>query len=126
MKKLIFFVEDDHSTVDVYKTALDKTGNFKVEVFYLGKEVIEKIKDNKAPKPDLILLDFILPDINGLEILKEIRGRAETKNLPVIILTNYGDHGLSKVDKEFKNEKRILKTECTPSQLIEVIKDKLK
>lgn len=128
MPQNILLIEDDIPTIDVYQTAL-KGAKFEVEVITFGEKAIERIKEIKegrAQKPDLILLDLILPDINGIEVLKKIRAQEETKDIPVFILTNYISPELEKIGYELKSEKFILKTDLTPRQLIKLIKEKLK
>ena len=122
MKKTILFIEDDLPTVEVYKIALEHAG-FKVETALSGNDGIKKIK---AKVPDLILLDFLLPDINGIEVLKEIRAQKDAKDIPVFILTNYTDEKLGQKGLFLKNEKYLLKTKHTPSELAELVKKKLK
>jgi len=121
-KKVILFIEDDLPTVEVYKTALEHAG-FEVETALSGNEGIRKIK---AKAPDLILLDFLLPDMNGMEVLKEIREQKDVKDVPIFILTNHTDKKLGQKGLFLKNEKYLLKTEHTPRELVEVIKKELK
>jgi len=128
-KKTILLIEDDLAIIDVYKTGLEKTGKFTVETITLGSEAIEKINDinkNKAEKPDLVLLDIILPDINGLQILDDIKNQERTKDLPVFILTNYGSKKFKREGVALKAEKYIIKTECPPSKLSKLIEKRLK
>ena len=121
-KKRILFIEDDLPTVEVYKTALEGAG-FEVETALSGSEGIRKIK---AKMPDLILLDFLLPDMNGMEVLKEIRKQKDVKDVPIFILTNYTDEKLGQKGLFLKNEKYLLKTKHTPRELVQVVKKKLK
>jgi len=121
-KKVILFIEDDLPTVEVYKTALEHAG-FEVETALSGNEGIRKIK---AKAPDLILLDFLLPDMNGMEVLKEIREQKDVKDVPIFILTNYTDEKFGQKGLFLKNEKYLLKTKYTPRELVEVIKKELK
>jgi len=128
MKKTILFVEDDIATIDVYKTALEEAG-FDVEPMLLGKEAIRKIKEveqGEVKKPDLVLLDLLLPDINGIEVLEEIRKHKKTKDLLVLILTNFSSEELEERGLLLKAEKYILKTDCPPSKLVKFIKKKLR
>jgi len=127
-KKLILLVEDEPQIVEVYQIALRAAG-FEVESIAMGKDVIEKMKkirSGQLKKPDLILLDLILPDINGLEVLQEIRKYEETKNLSVIILTNYGDAELEKNGYDLGVEQYLVKAQYTPTQLAALIKGMLK
>lgn len=66
----ILLVEDDLPTIDIYEEILKKSG-FDIETLKWGKdafELLERIKEGKEKKPGLILLDLILPDVNGVEI----------------------------------------------------------
>jgi two-component system alkaline phosphatase synthesis response regulator PhoP len=128
MKKLIFFIEDDLPTIEVYKISLESAG-FEVQVIESGNKAVEEIKkiaEEGDKKPDLVLLDLILPDINGIEVLKEIRKLEETKDIPVFILTNYSDKKLQKAGFDLKSEKFLLKTDYRPQKLAELVKKRLK
>ncbi len=128
IKKTILFVEDDLPTIDVYKTALEEA-DFIVEPMLLGQEAIRRIKEiekGEAKKPDLVLLDLILPDVNGIEVLEEIRKHKETKDLLVFILSNYTDKELEKRGFLLKTERYLLKTEYAPRELVKLIKKELK
>ena len=121
-------IEDDLATIEVYETIFKKAG-FEVEVIKWGEEALNRVKEieeNKFPKPDVVLLDLILPDINGIEVLKEIRKNEKTKDLLVFILTNYTDVQLEKMGYSLGSERYLLKTDYTPSQLIEIIEKSLK
>ena len=124
--KKIFLVEDDSAIIDIYATMIKKA-KFDVEVLSLGQDVIKKVKKIEAGeegKPDLILLDLILPDMNGVEVLREIRNTKSTKNILVFILSNQESTGLSD-DDPVKPDKFIVKANITPTQLIETIKKQL-
>lgn len=126
MKKTIFIIEDEIDIMFVNKTALEAAG-FKVLGLPSGKDAIEKIKDvqeGKEPKPDLILLDLVLPDINGLEILRAVRENDVTKNIKVFILSNYTSDALLNI-KYIKPDKFIVKSSTTPTQLAEIVKEQL-
>lgn len=127
-KKKILLVEDDLATIDVYKTGLEAAG-FKVEPVGLGQEAVRKIQEaekGESKKPDLILLDLILPDIEGAEVLKKIRKSPACKETKIFITTNYNNAELEKRGLFLKDEKYILKTDWPPSKLAELIKKELK
>ncbi len=128
MPKTILLIEDDLPIIDVYETAF-KQAKFKVETIILGRDAIKrikKIKTKKAKKPDLVLLDLILPDMNGIQVLREIRKQKETKDLPVFILTNYGSRELRRMGYELKAEEYIIKTKHTPTLLVKMVEERLK
>ncbi len=79
MKVLI--IEDDKFISSVYESELHQQ-NIIVELAFDGLEGLEKAKTSK---PDLILLDLILPKLNGFEVLKELKGNPDTKDLPVVV-----------------------------------------
>ena len=121
--KKIILVEDDAAIVDIYATIFKKAG-LKVIVVGLGKNVLSKIRDEEK-KPDLVLLDLILPDINGMDVLKEIKGDSATKHIPVFVLTNQKEEQSEKIDS-VKPDKFIIKANITPTQLLELVKEQLK
>ncbi len=128
MPKTILLIEDDFAIIDVYTIVLE-VADFKVETITLGAKALEKIKEikkGKAKKPDLLLLDLILPDMNGIDILKAMRKEKETKDIAVFVLTNYTDRELEKIGYDLKSERHLLKTDYTPTQLVKLIKKRLK
>ena len=123
-KKTILLIEDDLLTIDIYETVLRKA-NFEVETIRWGEDAlkkIKKIKQGKTKKPDLILLDLILPDISGIGILEEAKKYKGTKNIPVFVLTNYADPEMKKRGENLKSNGYFLKTDYTPKKLLGVIK----
>ncbi len=84
--KTILVVEDEQTLLKALVFALEDAG-FPVSTASDGETAMDKI----AQKPDLVLLDIILPKKNGLEILKNMKANAETSDIPVIMLTNLSD-----------------------------------
>jgi CheY-like chemotaxis protein len=128
MRPKILLIEDDEPTIKFYQDVFQLV-NFDFEAIQWGFKAIERLKEireGKKEKPDLILLDLILLDINGLEILKEARKYPQTKDLLIFGLTNYTD---PKLDEELIKEgidKILVKTDYTPKELISLIKEALK
>ena len=88
-----------------------KKAGFKVETLECSKDAIErleKILKGVGEKPDLILLDLVLPDINGIEVLKKARSQKGIDDIPFFILTNYTNPDLKIIGKKLKVEKYIL------------------
>lgn len=104
--------------MDIYKTKLSQEG-FSVAEAINGMEALKKLKD---VKPDLILLDIIMPYVDGLEVLKKIKENEDTKNIPVILLTNLSQK--EEVDKGMELGARdyLIKSHFTPSEVLEKIK----
>ncbi len=125
-KKTIFLIEDELDIMFVNKKALTTAG-FAVVGLASGKEAMEKIKkvqQEKEEKPDLILLDLVLPDINGLEILRAVKENIFTKGIKVFILSNYTSDALLNINY-IKPEKFIVKSNTSPTQLAEMVKEAL-
>ena len=128
MKKLILLIEDDEMIIDVYTTALEKLGHFKTEAIKLGQNVLkwtEELKKGKAKKPDLILLDLILPDMNGLDLLRDMRKEEGIKDIPVFIITNYTSKELEEIGLDLKSEKYLTKTKFSVRELVDMVKERL-
>ena len=84
MDKKILFIEDEKSFQEILGQALKQQG-FEVKEALNGQDGLDLVAKFD---PDLILLDLILPKLNGFEVLEKIKGNEATKNIPVIILTN--------------------------------------
>lgn len=82
--KKILVVDDDPDLQKIAKLSLEKKGGFIVRVCDSGKQTL---LDVKTFQPDLILLDVVLPDMNGMEILSALRKLPEAAQIPVFFLT---------------------------------------
>jgi len=80
----ILLIDDEPLVTQMLEKTLVAEG-FKVEVGIMAKEGLEKAKSGK---PDLIMLDIMMPDVNGIEVLEKLKADAETKNIPVVMMTN--------------------------------------
>jgi phosphate regulon transcriptional regulator PhoB len=87
MPKKILVVDDEKDIVDLITYNLEKEG-FSTIKAYNGESALELVK---AKKPDMVILDLMLPGIRGLEVCKFIRKNPETETLPIIMLTAKGD-----------------------------------
>jgi len=128
MKEKILIVEDDLPTLKLLEETLRIEG-FEIESAMFAKEAIEKIgevRDGKREKPDLILLDLILPDMNGIEVLKEARKYPETRDIKIFALTNYTDPEMNKQLMQEGIDKIILKAQISLKELCEIIKGEMK
>ena len=119
--KKILFVEDDPVVLALYRNRLQREG-FEV-LFAEDGEVALNILSRV--RPDLVVLDLMLPKVNGEEVLKHIRSDARLKATPVIILSNAYMADLAQKAMQSGANKGMLKTECTPARLVEAIQDML-
>ena len=87
MKPYILVVEDEESLATLLQYNLDKEG-FRVAVATDGEEALLLIDEGP---PDLVVLDWMLPKVSGVEVCRRLRARPETRNLPIIILTARGE-----------------------------------
>ena len=113
MPKKILFIEDDEAFFNIFSVPLKMKGYDLVHVPE-GNSAMEKIM---AEKPDLILLDIILPGTSGLDILKEIKENIELKNIKAVMLTNFGsDDNINKA-MEYGADDYFMKYNVVPSDL---------
>lgn len=87
-KKNILLVDDDPLIIRMYQNRLTKDG-YVVNTASHGEEALIQVMKKK---PDLILLDIMMPKMNGVETLKRLKDEEKTKMIPVIILSNLGDN----------------------------------
>lgn len=113
----VFIVENDISLVRMYSIKLKKEG-FDVNSSTMGKDAVKMIEDFV---PDIILLDIMLPDISGLEVLKEIKRNVKLKNIPVIMFTVLPEVIALKKALGLGASSYLIKSETTPDTLIKYI-----
>jgi len=117
-KGKILIIEDDRYISKMYQLKLSLEG-YEVQVAENGREGVDKVKEFM---PDIILLDILMPELDGFEVLKIVKGDDATKDIPVLIMSNLGqeDH----VDKGMKLGAigYIVKSQYTPSKVVEKIK----
>lgn len=119
--KIILYVEDNAVVVQAYRTTLSRAG-FQVEV---AEDGLTAAKMLSKSKPDLVLLDLILPRLSGTDVIKYIRSTPELKSTPVIILSDASKADLAREAIESGAEKVFLKSQCTPAVLIAAINELL-
>ena len=89
MKFQVFVVDDDRHYSRLLSYRLSKNPDYDVQTFNSGEDALAHLEDN----PDLVLLDLLLPDISGWEVLRWVRARRDAIALPVLIITAYGGDG---------------------------------
>lgn len=120
MKK-IAIIEDDQAISQMYRMKFEAEG-FQVETAsngVLGLQLAENLK------PDIILLDLMMPEMNGDEMLEKLRASSWGKDIKVIILTNMGEQEAPESIKQQGVRRFIVKAEMTPRQVAEMVKTEL-
>jgi CheY-like chemotaxis protein len=115
--KTIFLIEDDAVVVQVYRAKFLREG-YAVEVAGDGLVALKMLG---AMRPDIVILDLMMPKLNGVDVLKYIRSTPDLKATPVIILSNAHMTSLAQEAAAIGAEKALLKSSCTPGQLLKVI-----
>lgn len=121
MAHKIAIIEDDSAIAQMYRMKFEAEG-FDVETAEDGKLGLELIEQFA---PDIILLDLMMPEMSGDEMLQILRTKTWGKDLKVIILTNMGEQEAPPVVKELGVKAFILKAEMTPRQVAELVKSHL-
>jgi len=121
MAKTILFIEDESALQKTFGDILSQEGYEMVSA--LDGEVGLRLAKEK--KPDLILLDLILPRVHGFEVLKQLKTDPETKKIPIIVLTNL--EGIGDVEKaiELGANTYLIKAQYSLEEVLEKIKKAL-
>ena len=119
MPKTILLVEDDENIASIYIRVLEKSG-FNTLHAADGETGFEMALENS---PDLILLDIMLPQKQGLTILQELRDHEDTKDLPVYILSVLSDERMKKKAAEVGANGYIVKSEIDAYELVDHVKE---
>jgi CheY-like chemotaxis protein len=121
-KKTILVVEDDPVLGVMYKTKLEAEG-YEIVSAVNG---VEGLASAKQCKPDLILLDIILPQLDGFSVLEELKDDAKTKKIPVVLLTNLGTDEDREKGQKLGAVDYLVKANYTPEQISSEIKKFIK
>lgn len=113
----ILLVDDDEALRQLYSAELITKG-YQVVVASDGDEGVEKAK---AEKPNLILLDIMMPKTDGIAALAKIKQEAELKGIPVLMLTNFGQENLVKQAFDLGAADYLLKYKVTPAEMSEKV-----
>lgn len=121
-KKRILIVEDDNFVAEVYLAKLSEMG-YETVLAQNGEEGLVELKKGKI---DLILLDILMPIMNGIEMLEEVKKNEEWKNIPVILLTNIGEKESIQKVRDMGVKNYLIKSHFTPAEVIEKVESVFK
>jgi DNA-binding response OmpR family regulator len=121
LKKRILLIEDSKSTRLTYKHIFEDAGFdvFEAETGQGGWDL------TLAEHPDLVVLDLILPDMHGLEVLKNIRSHVKTRTIPVMVLTTIQEAEEVQRTLSFGASRYVHKGGITPEKIVEIAQDLL-
>jgi DNA-binding response OmpR family regulator len=119
--KKILFLEDEPVAQSVYRNRLQREG-FETLFAEDGEIALHSLSQGR---PDLVVLDLMLPGVNGAEVLRRMRSEDHFKQTPVLILSNDYVAGQSQTAMESGATRGMLKAECTPARLAETVRDML-
>jgi DNA-binding response OmpR family regulator len=111
----VLLIEDDYYIRDLYKTVFTKAG-YTVDTAEDGEVGIEK---NNRDKYDALLLDIMMPKMNGIEVLKTVRGSGNT--IPIFLITNLGQESVIKEAFELGADGYFMKSQVTVDELVKEI-----
>jgi len=113
-KAFILLVEDDKFLRELLVRKLETVG-FKISTAVDGNEALKKVKEEL---PELVLLDLVLPGVDGFDILKEIKEDSATSKIPVIILSNLGQREEVERGLKLGADDYLIKAHFTPDEII--------
>ena len=117
--KRVVWVEDDPFLNNLVKHKLSATKC----VFFQASEGEQALKIISKEMPDIVMLDIILPGVDGFEILRRMKADPKIKRIPVVILSNLGQTSDIEKGKSLGAERFIVKATVTPDEIIEKIKE---
>jgi DNA-binding response OmpR family regulator len=117
MSKKILLVEDDPFISEMYSIKFEKTG-YQCEVATTGKEALSK---TESFLPDAVLLDILIPEMDGFEVLTAIKQNPAVSDIPVIMLTNLGQKEDIERGEKLGAAAYIIKAHFTPQEVVEKV-----
>ncbi|MBI2473219.1 response regulator [Candidatus Uhrbacteria bacterium] len=116
---LLLLIEDDSFILQIYKTKLAKE-SFQVLVAKDGKEAMTILKDQT---PSLVLLDLIMPNMDGFEVLQRMKQDDRLKHIPVIVLSNLSQESDKKRVMDLGAKAFLVKSDTTLASIVDLINE---
>lgn len=115
--KKIMIVEDDIFVSDIYQVKVGTMEGYEAIVATNGQEAVKKLEEGVVP--DLIMLDIVMPYMDGIEFLKYLKAKEEWKNIPVLMLSNLYDKDQVDDALAIGANDYLIKSHFTPSEVME-------
>lgn len=116
--KKILIVEDDLFIRELYERTLTQAG-YAVVTAADGQEGLKLAKD----KPDLVLLDIMLPKVHGIDVLKKLKEDQTTKNIPIVMLTNLGQENIMNEAFKIGAAGYLVKMRFEPQEIVNYVQE---
>jgi len=120
-KKVVCVIDDDANIREIYAAKLHAEG-FEVISAENGEDGIRLIR---GKKPDIILLDILMPVKNGFDVLEEMNEDASIASIPVVILSNIDDEKSLKTAGKFDTRFYLIKSLTTPQKMVNIVREVL-
>lgn len=117
----ILIVDDDPFILDMYVIKFKEQG-FQIDTATDGKAALEKIEEGK---PDIILLDVVMPKMDGFDVIKKIQGSKTPHTFKILFLTNFGQKEDVERGMQLGADGYIIKAHFTPSEVVAKVKQLL-
>ena len=120
--KSILLVEDDSFLSNIYAIKLKEAG-FDVDIAVDGEDALRRLK---SKKPEVLLLDIVLPNIDGWEVLRKIKKEESLNGLKIVVLSNLGQKEEAEKGFLLGASKYLIKAHYTPSEVVKEVEEMLK
>lgn len=117
----VLLVEDDVFLSSIYQKKFEMEG-YKVSLADNGEKALVEVKKKK---PDIVMLDILLPKLDGFAVLEKLKADSEVKNIPVILLTNLGQKDDVEKGLQMGAADYLIKAHFKPSEVVDKIKQVL-
>lgn len=117
----VVLIEDDADYAELYRLRLEQDG-YRVSIAANGKEALDLIR---RKQPDLVYLDMRMPGLDGINVLRGLRGDSSTASIPVVVLSNYDEPELRSEGLELGVLEWLVKADVTPMTLAQRTADLL-
>jgi len=116
-KKKIIIAEDEPTLMGMYKLYFERAG-FEVISVENGSECINSARKDS---PDLILLDIMMPKVDGWEVLKNLKNDPETKKMPILVFSNFGQPQEIQKGLDMGADDYVVKSDLTPKEVLDKV-----
>lgn len=115
----VLLIEDNYLLRELYERVIHKAGFHAIASI----DGVDGITNARKHNPDIILLDVMIPKLNGIEVLRILKKDPRTKTIPIYLLTNLGQEKIIDEALTLGAEKYLLKTNTPPHKLVELLKE---